>query len=292
VERTVEELEGTARTLRGLLTPCRLCPNECGVDRLSGGLGRCGVGLSPRIASCGAHFGEEAVLVGRSGSGTVFFSGCSLACVYCQNWTISQECDGSDLTESDLAGTFLEIQGAGCANLNLVTPTHQAHAIVGALALATARGFDLPVVWNCGGYESFEVLRLLEGIVDVYMPDLKYSSNDVALRLSGVSDYVEVSRRTVVEMHRQVGTLAIDPDGVARRGVLVRHLVLPNGLSGSREVMRFLAGISRETYVNVMDQYRPCHRAGEYPDLDRRITAREYDDAVREARDAGLGRFA
>jgi putative pyruvate formate lyase activating enzyme len=287
-----EKLEETARKLRALLSPCRLCPNACGVDRLSGEIGRCGVGPAPRVASFGPHFGEESALVGDRGSGTVFFSGCSLACVYCQNWTISQGREGADLTEAELADLFLQVRDGGCANLNLVTPTHQAHAIVAGLAIATAHGFDLPIVWNCGGYESLETLRLLDGIVDVYMPDLKYGSDEVARRLSGVTDYVQVSQRAVLEMHRQVGVLRIDPDGLARRGVLVRHLVLPNGLAGSREVMRFLASISREAYVNLMDQYRPCHRAGSFPDLGRRVAPREFTEAVRAARDAGIHRLA
>jgi len=292
-KKQVRELEETARELHALLSPCRLCPNGCGVDRLSGEIGRCGIGPSARIANHGPHFGEETVLIGDRGSGTVFFSGCNLACLYCQNWTISHGCEGADLTDVELADVFLRIQKSDCANLNLVTPTHQTHVIVAALAIATANGFDLPVVWNCGGYESIETLRLLDGIVDIYMPDLKYGANDVAQRLSGVPDYVDVSRRAAVEMHRQVGALRIDGDGLARRGVLVRHLVLPNGLGGSHEVLRFLgASVSPDTYVNLMDQYRPRHRAGSVAELGRPITAEEYADALRAAEDAGIHRFA
>jgi len=229
------------------------------------------------------------MLVGDGGSGTVFFSGCNLACVYCQNAEISQLREGIDLSDDELAEVFLRVQRMGCANLNLVSPTHQAHAIVSALARCAAEGFHLPVVWNSGGYDALRVLQLLDGIVDIYMPDVKYGSNEPAERFSGVSDYVEVSREAVWEMHRQVGLLAIDADGMARRGVLVRHLVLPNDLVGSEAVMNYLGtAVSPHTYVHVMNQYRPCHRAGEVPELDRAVTKEEHARAVRAAVDAGL----
>jgi len=267
-KKQVRKPEETAHEFRALLSPRRLCPNGCGADRLSGEIGRCGIGPSLRVASRWPHLGEETVSTGDRGSGTVFFSGCNFACLYCQNWTISHRCEGADLTDVELADIFLWIQKSDCANLNLVAPTHQAHAIVSALAIATAEGFDVPVVWNCGGYESIEALRLLDGIVDV-------------------------SQRAVVEMHRQVGVLRIDADGLARRGVLVRHLVLPNDLAGSTEVLRFLgASVSPDTYVNLMDRYRPCHRAGSIAERGRPITAEEYADALRAAEDAGIHRFA
>jgi len=288
-----EEVVDRADALAEGLSPCRLCPNACAVDRGAGELGRCGVGASARVASFGPHFGEERPLVGRFGSGTVFFSGCNLACLFCQNWRISQECEGTDVSDADLARIFLRIQGAGCHNLNLVTPTPHAASIVRALAIAGAEGFALPVVWNCGGCESIEVLRWLDGVVDVYMPDLKYSDDAVATKLSNAPGYVARSRAAVREMHRQVGDLEIDDDGIVRRGLLVRHLVLPEGLAGTERVMRFLAdGISRDTYVNVMGQYRPCHRASEVPALRRRISAAEHDEAMRLAKEAGLRRFA
>jgi len=291
--RSADALRERASGLREMLSPCRLCPNACGVDRLAGEIGRCGVGRSPRVASYGPHFGEEAPLVGDRGSGAVFFAGCNLACVYCQNWTISQGREGRDLTEESLAELFLRLQGSGCTNLNLVSPTHQAHAVVGALAVAVGEGFRLPIVWNSGGYDAVDALRLLEGIVDVYMPDVKYGTNGAAERLSGVSDYVEVSQHALAEMHRQVGSLAIGADGVARRGVLVRHLVLPGGMAGTVEVMEFLGtAISSDTFVNVMDQYRPCHRAGEFIGLGRPITGEEHAAALRAAADAGLHRLA
>ncbi len=290
---SADRLEVIAGRLRAFLAPCRLCPNECGVDRLSGEVGRCGVDSRPRVAAFGTHFGEEPPLVGASGSGAVFFSGCSLRCVYCQNWSISRLREGRYLSTSDLAGIFLRLQAEGCANLNLVTPTHQAHAIASALAIAVTDGLRLPIVWNCGGYESAAVLRWLEGVVDIYMPDLKYGDSGIGERLSGVCAYVDRSREAVLEMHRQVGDLRIDRDGLARSGLLVRHLVLPGGLAGTETVVRFLADeISEETYVNLMDQYRPCHEANQIEELAGRTTKEEYASAVRMARGAGLRRFA
>ena len=286
-------LSDRASRLDGLSAPCRLCANVCEVDRRTAERGRCGAGASARVASYGPHFGEETPLVGRFGSGTVFFSGCNLACCFCQNAPISQRREGTDLSDDDLAAIFLRIEATGCHNLNLVTPTPHVAAIVRALSIAAREGFALPIVWNCGGYESVEVLRCLDGIVDVYMPDLKYADDGVGKRLSGVSDYVGRSRAAIREMHRQVGDLGIDADGIARRGLLVRHLVLPEALAGTESAMRFLADeISRDTFVNVMDQYRPCHRASEIPALRRRITRGEFDAARRAARDAGLHRFA
>jgi putative pyruvate formate lyase activating enzyme len=284
--------------LRALLAPCRLCPNECDVDRTAGQLGRCGIGADPRIASYGPHFGEERPLVGRHGSGTVFFSGCSLGCVYCQNWEISQHRAGRDLSVADLAASFLDLQSAGCHNLNLVTPTHQAPAIVAALAAAAENGFRLPVVWNCSGYESLETLRLLDGIVDIYMPDLKYGDDAPALRLSGVKDYVRISQAAIREMHRQVGDLLLDRHGVAIRGLLVRHLVLPHDLSATETVVRFIAdAISVDTYVNLMDQYRPAYRVAAhgtatFPNLVRPLTEHEFARAKAIAIRFGLHRIA
>jgi putative pyruvate formate lyase activating enzyme len=254
--------------------------------------GRCGVGVSARVASYAPHFGEETQLVGRFGSGTVFFSGCNLECCYCQNASISQLREGTDLSDEDLAAIFLRIEAAGCHNLNLVTPTPHAAAIVRALSIAAREGFSLPIVWNCGGYESVEALRCLDGIVDIYMPDLKYADDAVGERLSGVRDYATRAREAIHEMHRQVGSLTIDGDGVARRGLLVRHLVLPDGLAGTPRAMAFLAEeISGDTFVNVMRQYRPCYRAAEAPSLRRRITGEEFDAALRAARDAGIHRL-
>jgi len=286
------ELEGRAEALGRRLSRCSLCPNGCAVDRWADGRGRCRSGASARVASFGPHFGEERVLVGSAGSGTIFFSGCNLVCLYCQNWTISQEREGTDVADEELAGILLSLQRAGCANANLVTPTPHAASIVRALVLAVEAGFERPIVWNCGGYESVEVLQVLDGIVDIYMPDLKYGNDDVGRQLSGIPDYVRRSQQALREMHRQVGDLVMDADGIARRGLLVRHLILPEGLAGTDRIVRFLAReISPDTYVNLMDQYRPCYRAAERPELRRRITPEEYAAAQTLARTAGLHRF-
>lgn len=288
-----EDIAARAEGLASLASPCRLCPNDCRVNRLAGETGRCGVDAEPRVASFGPHFGEEPPLVGTRGSGTVFLSGCSLACVFCQNWEISQRREGEDLSIRDLSRIFLHLQSMGCHNLNLVTPTHQAHHIVAALAGAVERGFTLPLVWNCGGYESTEVLRLLDGVVDIYMPDLKYGDDTAALRLSGVHGYVSASQAAVREMHRQVGDLALDDRGIAARGLVVRHLVLPHDLANTEAVLRFLAeDLSPHTYVNLMDQYRPMHRAHEFPETARPISTSEFARARNLAIRAGLHRFA
>ena len=287
---SVAELAERAGQLTALSSPCRLCPNQCGADRHAGQFGRCGVGTSARVAGYGPHTGEEPLLVGRHGSGTVFFSGCNLTCCFCQNHRISQQREGTDVYDEELAAIFRRVARRGCHNLNFVTPTPHAAAIV--RALAGEHGLVLPVVWNCGGYESVDILRLLDGIVDIYMPDLKYGNDDVARRLSGVTDYVARSQAAIAEMHRQVGDLEIGDDGIARRGLLVRHLVLPGGLAATTAVMRFLAEwISPRTAVNVMGQYRPWYRADSVDELRRRISSSEVDEAVRAARAVGLHRF-
>lgn len=284
------ELRARAEELRALASPCQLCPRACGVDRAGGERGVCGASLAPWIASFGPHFGEERVLVGSGGSGTIFFSGCNLRCLFCQNYTISQLGEGEEVPIQELARVMLHLQEIGCENANIVTPTHQAPQIVDALAHAREEGLRLPVVWNCGGYESVDALRLLSGIVDIYMPDFKYGEDTVAARLSAAPDYVPAAQAALREMHRQVGDLVVE-GGVAVRGLLVRHLVLPEGLAGSEAVLRFIADeISKDTYVNVMAQYRPAHRARESPALSRRITAVEHKDVLALARRLGLRR--
>ena len=274
--------------LWALASPCRLCPRECGVDRSSGERGFCRTGARPWVSSAGPHFGEEPELVGHGGSGTIFLSGCNLRCAFCQNHAISQGGEGREITVEELAETILRLEHLGCQNVNFVTPTHQAPAIVEALSLAKDAGFSLPVVWNCGGYESVQALRLLCGIVDVYMPDFKYGDSKVAASLSATPGYVESARAALREMHRQVGDLVVE-GGIARRGLLVRHLVLPNGLAGSEDVLRFIAEeISPDTYVNVMAQYYPSHHAWDDPTLSRRITPQEYEAALSLAKEAGL----
>ena len=285
------ELAARAAALREVMRDCRLCPRECRVDRLAGETGACAVGAEPIISSSGPHFGEEPPLVAGHGSGTIFLTHCNLKCIFCQNYDISHLGQGATSTVENLADAMLDLQRRGCHNLNWVTPTHQVPMLVEAARLAAERGLHLPLVYNCGGYESLEILRLLDGIVDIYMPDTKYGDNETGLKLSGVPDYWDRSREALTEMHRQVGDLVIDDDGVATRGLLVRHLVLPNDLARTGIVMEFIASLSRDTYTNVMAQYRPAHRAREVPELARAITTAEFHQAVQTALDAGLQRL-
>ncbi|MCK4911951.1 MAG: radical SAM protein [Thermodesulfovibrionales bacterium] len=288
-----EILEQRARQARELLRDCSVCPRACGVDRTAGVCGYCGIEDRPFISSYGPHFGEESPLVGTGGSGTIFMGGCNLGCLFCQNWTISHEREGHYIDEDALAAIMLGLERAGCHNINIVTPTHQMPMVLGALSIAADRGLELPLVYNCGGYESLEALELLDGVVDIYMPDLKYMDGEVSKRLSDAPDYPEAAKASLREMHRQVGILKMDNRAIAQRGLIVRHLVLPGGLAGTGEAMRFLAQeLSPDTYVNIMDQYRPCYRAGEFPEINRRPTHKEYEEAVALARKAGLHRFA
>ncbi len=283
---------GRAGELAAKLSDCGLCPRSCMVDRTAGELGECRTGEVAEVACHGPHFGEEAPLVGTKGSGTIFFARCNLACRFCQNYDISQVGRGREAGADEIASMMLELQEIGCHNINFVSPTHVAAQIVEAVAIAAKRGLRLPLVYNSGGYDSVDTLRLLEGIVDIYMPDMKYSDDLSAMRYSGVGDYWEVNKSAVAEMHRQVGDLETDDRGVARRGLLVRHLVLPEGRAGSREILSFIANeISRDTYLNVMGQYRPCHNAHNYRELSRRPSADEMEEVLRWAREAGLGRL-
>ncbi len=286
-----ETLDGKARTLAERLRACDICPRLCGVDRAKGERGVCGTGARAVVASCGPHFGEEAPLVGRAGSGTVFFSGCPLRCAFCQNDDISHRMEGEETDADRLAGIFHSVARMGCHNLNLVTPTHVTPQIVEALGKAAAGGFSLPVVYNCGGYERVETLRELEGIVDIYMPDLKFLSAASASRFCDAPDYPEIAREAVREMARQVGPLALDSRGIAVRGLLVRHLVMPGDASTTNEVIDFLATeIGRGTCLNLMDQYRPCGRASGFPEISRRISRKEWGDARAYAERRGLNR--
>lgn len=279
--------------MRAHLAPCRLCPRRCGVDRTAGETGFCGGGALATVASAGPHFGEESCLVGRGGSGTIFLAGCNLGCVFCQNWDISHRVVGEEMDAAALAGLMRSLEARGCANINFVTPTHFAPPILEAIAEARRRGLSVPVVWNSSGYESAEVLRLLEGAVDVYMPDFKFSRSASAERYADAPDYPDRAREALREMHRQVGDLAIE-GGVARRGLLVRHLVMPGGGQESREILRFLADLSPRTFVNVMGQYRPAGRVraraarSAYPEIDRPPAADEVAETRRGARALGL----
>ncbi|MDJ0698796.1 MAG: radical SAM protein [Woeseiaceae bacterium] len=287
------ELERRASEAWRRLEDCDLCARYCRMNRLQTIKGAvCRTGEHAIVHGHGPHHGEEDPLRGRNGSGTIFFSWCNLRCVYCQNWDISQKGVGRAVGPADLARIMLELQAQACHNINFVTPSHVVAQIIAAVAIAAEKGLELPLVYNTSGYDSPEALRLLDGIIDIYMPDMKYGDSSEAHRFSHVRDYVEVNRAAVREMHRQVGNLVMDEKGVAERGLLVRHLVLPGNISGTDDVLDFVAEkISPDTYINVMDQYRPCYRADESPPLDRRITRYEFDRAKSWARNRGLHRF-
>ncbi|MEN6643771.1 MAG: radical SAM protein [Armatimonadia bacterium] len=286
-----EDLAARVAAARDLLSPCRLCPRECRVQRLRSQTGYCHAGALARVASYGPHFGEERPLVGCGGSGTIFFSHCNLLCVFCQNYDLSHGAEGEDVGPTTLAGIMLSLQQKGCHNINLVTPTHYQPQILEALAEAIPLGLRLPIVYNCGGYESLEALRLLDGIVDLYMPDVKFLAPEPGQRYCAAPDYGDRAREAIREMYRQVGPLVLDDQGLAHRGLLVRHLVLPERQGDTAEVMQFIASLDPEIYVNVMAQYRPCYRAAEYPPLDRRPSRAELAEALQAARQAGLRRL-
>ena len=280
------------RAAQELLRACTVCPRLCRVNRFESRLGKCGTNALPVVSSYNPHFGEEAPLVGRHGSGTIFFTSCSLHCVFCQNWDVSHDRFGARVADEQLAAMMLDLQARGCHNINLVTPTHMVAQVLSALAVAAAAGLRVPLVYNTGGYDRVETLRRLDGVVDIYMPDLKFLDPSAAARYLGAADYPEVARAALVEMHRQVGDLVTDPHGVATRGLLVRHLVMPGDLSGVREVARFLARrISPHTYLNVMDQYHPCGDACRYPEIARPLAPAEFDAALDACREEGLVRL-
>jgi putative pyruvate formate lyase activating enzyme len=275
-----------------ILSQCNLCPRNCLVDRHHGERGLCRTGDQPVVSSYSAHFGEEDPLVGQHGSGTIFFTHCNLYCIFCQNYEISHGGEGEEIDVADLAAIMLLLQKRRCHNINFVTPSHQVYQILAALPQAIEGGLNVPLVYNTGGYDALETLRLLDGVIDIYMPDFKFWDPAVAQDLCQAEDYPEIARQALKEMHRQVGDLVLDEMGVARRGLLVRHLVLPDGLAGTKEIMEFLAReVSPNTYVNVMGQYRPCGRAGEHPSLRKFLTALEHEQAQQMARDAGLTRL-
>jgi putative pyruvate formate lyase activating enzyme len=275
-----------------ILNQCNLCPHNCLVDRHHGELGVCRTGDQPVVSSYGPHFGEEDPLVGRSGSGTIFFTHCNLFCIFCQNWEISHGGQGEEITTRDLAAIMIHLQQRGCHNINFVTPSHQVAQILEALPIAIEAGLNVPLVYNSGGYDAVETLKLLDGVVDIYMPDFKFWDPEVAGQLCAAKDYPERAREAFKEMHRQVGDLVMDEHGVAQRGLLVRHLVLPDHLAHTTEVMKFLAQeLSPNTYVNVMAQYRPCGRAFDHPSLGRLPTPEELTEAQKAARQAGLTRL-
>jgi putative pyruvate formate lyase activating enzyme len=285
------ELHKRISVLTDMLKECRLCPRHCKVNRLEGELGFCRAGDTIMISSAFAHFGEEAPLVGSMGSGTIFLTHCNLRCIFCQNHDISHRGEGETVTAQQMAAYMVALQQRGCHNINFVTPTHYVPQIIAALPYAIDRDLRVPLVYNCGGYESLEVIKLLDGIIDIYMPDVKWSDRSVAEKYAQAPDYPAVVKAVLKEMHRQVGDLHISKEGVAERGLLIRHLVMPGDVAGTREIVHYIArDISPHSYVNIMSQYRPEHRARDFPELNRRITNGEYREALASARIEGLYR--
>ncbi len=285
-------LEEKVREALKLLDECRICPRECSVNRNKRETGFCKTGRWSKIASFSPHFGEERPLVGKYGSGTIFFSSCNLLCSFCQNYDISHLNKGSEVLPKELASIMIRLQDMGCRNINFVTPSHVIPQILEALFIAVQMGLRVPLVYNTGAYDKVESLKLLDGIFDIYMPDFKFWDSQWAETFCSAADYPEKAASAIREMHRQVGDLMINRAGLAVRGLLVRHLVMPEDVSGTRNIMRFLAEeISTETYLNVMDQYSPLYRADEDPRINRRIKRAEYERALRWAREAGLKRL-
>ena len=286
------ELKARSQTAAKMLQSCKMCPHLCGTDRTRGEAGFCQAGEYAIVDSACPHFGEEEVLVGSHGSGTIFFGFCNLRCVFCQNDQLSQKGRGRAITVEQLADAMLRLQDMGCHNINFVSPTHFAAQIIQAVEIAAGKGLEIPLVYNTGGFDRVEILKLLEGIIDIYMPDIKFIHEDAAVQYLRVKGYPEGVKKAVKEMQRQVGDLKVDGRGLAYRGLLVRHLVMPNSLAGTKEIMNFLATqISPHTFVNILRQYHPSHQAEEFPELNRRITRQEFSAAVASAREAGLDRF-
>ncbi|MEW6518859.1 MAG: radical SAM protein [Thermodesulfobacteriota bacterium] len=285
------ELGKRIEQLSTILADCTLCPRRCQVNRPAGEQGFCRTGKEAVVASYCPHFGEESCLVGVSGSGTIFFANCNLGCVFCQNYSISHQGEGIEVDSGQLAAIMLSLQKQGCHNINLVTPSHVVPQIVAALPAAIDKGLTLPLVYNSSGYDAVDTLRLLDGIVDIYMPDFKFWNSESARRFANAPDYPDRAREAISEMHRQVGDLQLDSQGLAVRGLLVRHLVMPGGLAETAEIMHFLAKLSSQTFVNVMEQYRPLYKANKYPPIDKPLAHAEYEQAVSLARQAGLTRL-
>lgn len=264
-----------------LLAPCRLCPRNCKVNRKKGETGFCGMGLLPKIASDNLHFGEEPPISGTQGSGTIFFSGCNLGCVFCQNYPISHLRNGKMISFGELANRMIRLQAKGAHNINLVTPTHFAPQIMASLYIAYQKGLSIPIVYNCGGYESLEMIQLWEGIIDIYMPDMKYADPNVAKRYSNAENYPLVNKKVILEMAKQVGLLQLNENGIAVKGLLIRHLVLPENLSCTEIILQFIAEkVSPDTHISLMSQYFPAYKAVNLPPLDRKISKEKYEEAL------------
>jgi putative pyruvate formate lyase activating enzyme len=283
------ELARRVKVAKHILQECTLCPRTCKVERTKGAQGFCKSGDTAVVSSAGPHYGEEPPISGHHGSGTIFFTGCNLRCLFCQNYQISQEYEGAPVSITELAQMMISLQKRRCHNINLVTPTHFIIQILEALLVACEQGLKIPLVYNTNGYDSLETLRLLDGIIDIYLPDIKYSAEQSAKECSGASDYVRHNRPALKEMYRQVGDLVMDETGVAQRGLVIRHLILPERLAGSRASLEFIAReISKEAYVSLMAQYHPCYKADKHPVLNRRLYKSEYEEVVRDAESLGL----
>ncbi|MFH1453086.1 MAG: radical SAM protein [Armatimonadota bacterium] len=291
-------LKEKANSAYKIIQKCNLCPRECGINRTKGEKGFCGIFDLPVISSAFPHFGEEPPISGFSGSGTIFFSGCNLGCIFCQNYDISHlrdshEGEGYEISIPELADYILSLQDKGCHNINFVTPTHQVPFILDALCIAVKKGLKIPLVYNCGGYESVKTIKLLEGVFDIYMPDFKFWDEVYAEKFCRVKDYRKNAKESIKEMHRQTGDLKLDDKSIAYKGVLVRHLVMPEDIAGTYEVCKFLNNeISPGTYINIMDQYRPCYKAYDYPEISRSINGKEYSAAVKNCLKSGLHRLS
>jgi len=286
---TSGELLKRVREAYRRLAACDLCPHDCGVNRIKGERGICGAGLKPKIASANVHRGEEPPISGTNGSGTIFLSGCSLKCIFCQNFPISQFGNGEEITTRELAARMLKLQKRRAHNINFVTPTHYLPQILAALWLAIPQGFNLPIVWNTSGYEKVDALHLLDGVVDIYLPDMKYCDDAPAGEVSSAPGYCRFNRAAVIEMLRQVGHLQVDDNGIAVKGLIVRHLVLPEGRAGSAKTLPWIAEhLGQETHIALMSQYFPAHRATGMSGMGRPVTHNEYDAAIEALEDAGL----
>jgi putative pyruvate formate lyase activating enzyme len=282
------ELEKRVELLFEILESCELCPRKCGVNRLEDELGYCKMGRDLVVSSFGPHFGEEKELVGIYGSGTIFLAGCSLLCIYCQNYEISNCRVGKKVSLEKVADFMLSLQKSGCHNINLVTPTHFAAQLVKSIAIGVKKGLKIPIVWNCSGYENIEIIKLLEGIVDIYLPDIKYGTKEPAKKYSNAANYFEKAKEAVNEMYRQVGNLKFNKQGIAYRGVIIRHLILPENKSGSEAVLTYIRGLSENMFVNIMSQYRPEGIAYQYKEIDRCITTKEYGNVMQIVKKLGL----
>lgn len=284
------ELKKRGEELWSIMKECRLCPRECGANRIAGERGFCQANAQIEISSYNPHYGEEKPLVGEGGSGTIFFTNCGLRCVFCINWEISQGGQGSKRSLEDMADMMLHLQKMGCPNINVVTPTHYSPHILRATDIAAARGLRLPIVYNTCGWEKLEILKMLDGVVDIYLPDFKYWDGKMAAKYSSEAEtYPEVTAAAILEMNTQVGVAKPAKDGLMYRGLMIRHLVMPNNVGGTKEIIKWIAdNLPKDTYVNIMSQYRPMYKAFDYPEINRRITKKEYREVVDYAEDLGL----